>query len=88
MQTLPTPRASIRPKGVPLTGEPLPTVLVQFMTRIETKLDQMISGHDDHEKRLRALEAQRVPPSVITNAVAIVGVLIALGAVLVAVFKG
>lgn len=37
---------------------PIPTELARWMARIETKLDTVIAGHDDHEKRLRALEAQ------------------------------
>lgn len=37
---------------------PIPTELARWMARIETKLDTVISGHDDHEKRLRALESQ------------------------------
>lgn len=37
---------------------PIPTELARWMARIETKLDTVISGHDDHEKRMRALESQ------------------------------
>lgn len=51
------------------------------MARIETKLDTVISGHDDHEKRIRALEANRWPLPTITT-------LLAVAALLVAIFKG
>lgn len=40
---------------------PLPTALVQFMARVETKLDAALTGQEDHEKRIRALEANRWP---------------------------
>lgn len=36
----------------------LPTELVRWMSRIETKLDGAISGQGDHELRLRVLEAK------------------------------
>jgi hypothetical protein len=36
-------------------------VLAVTLARIETKLDQAIRGGDDHERRLRALEAARWP---------------------------
>lgn len=40
-------------------------ILAVTLARIETKLDQAIRSDDDHERRLRRLEANRWPlPSV------------------------
>lgn len=33
--------------------------LASFLVRLETKLDQALSGHSDHEARLRAQEARK-----------------------------
>ncbi len=30
--------------------------LVEVLTRMETKLDAVLGGHDDHEGRIRSLE--------------------------------
>jgi hypothetical protein len=37
-------------------ADEIPTELAKWMARIETKLDTVLVGHDDHEKRIRALE--------------------------------
>lgn len=44
---------------MPTTPTPLPAAVIAFMARIETKLDQMIDGHADHEMRLRELESRQ-----------------------------
>lgn len=62
-------------KGARVADETPPS----WAVRIETKLDMVITAKDDHEKRLRALEANRWPLPAVT-------VIIALAALLVAIF--
>lgn len=43
---------------------PLPAA-AETLARIEVKVDLLLKGTDDHEKRIRALEALRVPRPVV-----------------------
>ncbi|WDS51658.1 membrane protein [Microbacterium phage Barnstormer] len=47
------PSVTISEGGVPPSED---AALVSFLTRVEVKLDTVLSGHNDHETRIRALE--------------------------------
>lgn len=46
------------------TLPPVPTS-AETLARIEVKVDLLLKGTDDHETRIRALEARRVPRPVV-----------------------
>ena len=46
------------------------------LVRIETKLDQALSNHTDHEERIRALERARWPLPSLALLVAAAGVVV------------
>ena len=41
--------------GAPASGD-AEVQVATALTRIETKLDTVLTGHEDHEKRIRSLE--------------------------------
>lgn len=60
------------PRVIPADRE-----VLDRLTRIETKLDHAISGVDDHEKRIRALERARWPLPSLAALVSLVSVVLA-----------
>lgn len=46
---------------------PPPAASAEALARIEVKVDLLLRGNTDHESRIRALEARRVPRPVVNT---------------------
>lgn len=57
---------------------PVPVRVAEAIIRIETKLDIQISGHEDHERRIRSLEQFRWALPSAATLLAVAGLLVAI----------